>query len=143
MRSVRAHVPRAVSRLSLILILVGISALGGVALAPWGQPLQIAPQLLRTDPKVAGWLIFSAAVIYSGATLVCAYALRRMRPWAPVAYTWFVASIVGYMLLFNFIVRVPSPLLLAVAFYGLLGAALYWGWRIVRTAFDNGGNRAL
>jgi hypothetical protein len=136
-------VPRAVSRLSLILILVGISALGGVALAPWGQPLRIAPQLLRTDPTAAGWLIFSAAVFYCGSTLVCAFALRRMRPWAPAAYTWFIVSVVGYMLLFNFIVRVPTPLLLALAFYGLLAAALYWGWRVVRNAFQGGENRAL
>ena len=66
-----------------------------------------------------------------------------MRPWAPTAYTWFVASIVGYMSLFHVIVRIPTSPLLAVAFYGILGAALYWGWRIVRGAFDGGTKRAL
>ena len=127
--------PRSVRTLALILTLVGISALGGTVVAPWGQPLRVAPQLLYGDPQVAGWLIFSAATLYSAAALVCAYALWRMVSWAPAAYGYFVASIVLYMALFLFIVRIPAPLSLGLLFFGLFGAALYWGWRVVRLAY--------
>jgi hypothetical protein len=103
--------------------------------APWGQPLQIAPQLLHADPHVASWLIFSAGTIYSVATLICAYALWRMVSWAPAAYGCFVASIAFYMVLFLYIVRIPTPIGLALAFIGLLSAGLYWGWRVVRGGY--------
>ena len=129
--------PRSIYRMSLVLTLIGVSALGGIVGTPWGQPLPVAPQLLRADPRTASWLIFMAAVIYCVATLICAFALWRMRPWTPTAYRWFVASILFYMLLFLYLVRIPAPIGLAVTFFGLLGAALYWGWRIVRTAFPS------
>lgn len=127
--------PRSIRTLALILTLIGISALGGILLAPWGQPLPVAPQFLLGDPHVASWLIFSAGTIYSAATLVCAYALWRMVSWAPAAYGCFVASIVLYMALFLFLVRIPTPIGLGLAFFGLFGAALYWGWRVVRSAY--------
>jgi hypothetical protein len=58
-----------------------------------------------------------------------------MASWAPVAYGCFVASIVLYMGLFLYIVRIPTPVGLGLAFFGLLGAGLYWGWQVVRTAY--------
>jgi hypothetical protein len=127
--------PRSIRTLALVLTLIGISALGGVLLAPWGQPLPVAPQLLHADPRVAGWLILSAATIYCLATLICAYALWRMASWAPAAYGYFVVSIVLYMTLFSYIVRVPTPVGLGLAFFALLGAGLYWGWRVVKAAY--------
>jgi uncharacterized membrane protein len=126
-----------------VLAFIGFSALGGVALAPWGQPLQVAPQLLRMDPLVATRVIVCAEFVFCCSTLTAAFALRKMRPWAPAAYKCFVAAIAAYLLLFNYIVHIPSPLLLAVAFYGLLAAGLYWGWRIVRKAFRREASGAL
>jgi len=127
--------PRGVSTLSLVLALIGASAFGGLILAPWGQPLPVAPQLLRADPHVASWLIFLAGALYCGATLVAAFALRRMRPWAPTAYICFVCSIGLYLALFMWLVPIFGPAWLGVIFFGLLGAGLYWGWTIVRRAF--------
>ncbi len=127
--------PRAVTNLALILGLIGISALGGVIGAPFGQPLNVAPQLLRLDPGLTSWLIFASAAIYCGATLIAAVALWRMRPWARIAYLWFVACIIGYMAVFCFLIRIPSPLGIGVIFFGLLGGALYLGWRVVGRTF--------
>ena len=131
----RVQRPRSTRTLALILTLVGIAALAGVLAAPWGLPLNVAPQLLRGDPHVASWVIFSAATIYSAAALVCAYALWRMVSWAPTVYVCFVASVVLYMALFLFIVRIPVPIGLGVVCFGLLSAALYWGWRVVKSAY--------
>jgi hypothetical protein len=130
--------PQSIRTLALILVLFGISALGGLLLMPWGLPLPVAPQLLHADPVVAGWIIFSGATVYCLASFICAHALWRMAPWAPAAYACFVASIALYMALFLYIVRVPSPLGIGVAFFGLLGAGLYFGWRIVGKAYGRG-----
>jgi hypothetical protein len=127
--------PRAITQLALIQGLLGISAAGGVLWLPFGQPLPVAPQLLRADPKMASWLISIFALAYLGTTLIAAAALWRMRPWARVAYLWFVASIVGYMALFCFLIRIPSPLGIEVIFFGFLGGALYLGWRVVGRTF--------
>ena len=127
--------PQSIRTLALVLGLIGISALGGVLFIPWGQPLPVAPELLHADPLMASWLIFSAATIYCLVTLTCAYALWRMASWAPTAYACFVASIALYMGLFLYIVQVPTPLGLGVAFFGLLAAGLYWGWRVVGAAY--------
>lgn len=127
--------PRSIRTLALILTLIGVSAVGGISLTPWGRPLPVAPELLHADPLVASWLISSAATIYCIVTLTCAYALWRMTYWAPAAYGCFVASIVLYMGIFLFIVRIPGPIGIGIAFFGLLGAGLYWGWRVVRRAY--------
>jgi len=58
-----------------------------------------------------------------------------MAPWGPTAYGCFVASIALYMALFLYIVRVPTPIGIAVAFFGLLGAGLYWGWYVVSAPY--------
>lgn len=127
--------PRSIRTLALILTLIGVSAAGGILLAPWGRPLPVAPELLHADPLIASWLITSTATIYCLATLTCAYALWRMASWAPAAYGCFVASIVLYMGLLLYIVRIPSPIGIGIAFFGLLGAGLYWGWRVVRSTY--------
>jgi hypothetical protein len=137
--TVRASVerPRGVSTLSLVLALIGVSAFGGLIMAPWGQPFRVAPQLLRADPHVTSWLILLAGALYCGATLIAAFALRRMRPWAPTAYICFVCSIALYLAIFMWLVPIFGPAWLGVIFFGLLGASLYWGWRIVRRAFGS------
>ena len=135
--TVRASVerPRGVSTLSLVLALIGVSAFGGLILAPWAQPLRVAPQLLRADPYVTSWLIFLSGALYCGTTLIAAFALRRMSPWAPTAYICFVCSIGLYLAIFMWLVPIFAPAWLGVIFFGLLGAGLYWGWRIVRRTF--------
>jgi hypothetical protein len=132
--------PRTVSRLALILTLIGTSALAGIVGVHWSRPLPVAPQLLRIDPTATSHVLFGASVVYCAATLLCAFALWRMRPWAPAAYAWFVASITAYMVIFLYLVRVPTPVVLGLAFFGLLGAGLYLGWRIVRKAFGPAAN---
>jgi hypothetical protein len=135
--TVRAHMqrPRAVARLSLILMLIGLSALGGIAGIPWGQPGPVAPQLLRLDPIVTSWVLLVVGTVYCAATLLCAFALWRMRPWARVAYSWFIGSITIYLVTFLYLIRVPTPLWLGVAFFALLAVGLYCGWRIVNRTF--------
>jgi hypothetical protein len=127
--------PRAITRLALLLGLLGISAVGGVIGFPFGQPLPLAPQLLRADPTVTSWLIFVAAAAYGAATFIAAGSLWQMRPWARIAYLSFVACLVGYMALFCFLIRIPAPLSIGVIFFGLLCGALYLGWRIVGRTF--------
>lgn len=127
--------PRDVSTLSAVLTLLGVSALGGLTLAPWGQPLRVAHQLLRADPRVAGWVILVAATIYCAAALTAAIALRRMRPWAVTAYICFVCSIGLYCVVFLWLVRIPVSPFVGVGFFAVLVAVLYWGWTIVKTTF--------
>jgi hypothetical protein len=130
--------PRAVTNLALILGLIGVSALGGVINLPFGQPLQVAPQFLRTDAVTTGRLIFGAATIYCGVTLIAAYSLWRMRPWARSAYLWFVVSIASYMVIFCYLIRIPTPFALGLVFFGVLCGGLYLGWRVVTRAFPSG-----
>jgi hypothetical protein len=130
--------PRAVTNLALILGLIGVSAVGGVINLPFGQPLQVAPQFLRTDAITTGRLIFGAATIYCGVTLIAAYSLWRMRPWARSAYLWFVVSIASYMVIFCDLIRIPTPFALGLAFFGVLYGGLYLGWRVVTRAFPSG-----
>jgi hypothetical protein len=126
--------PVAVGNLAKVLVVIGISALGGAVGFPLGKPLPVAPQLLRADPTTTSWIIFVLACIYCAATLVAAFALWKMRPWARAAYLGFVASIACYLMGFTFLVRIPAPVFIGVAFYGLLCGGLYWGWIIVRRA---------
>jgi hypothetical protein len=127
--------PRAVTRLATILGLIGVSAFGGVVGFPFGRPLPVAPQLLRTDPTAASWIIFIFASIYCAATLISAFALWKMLPWARAAYLCFVAAIGCYLIVFSSLIRIPSAFFIGVAFYCLLCGALYWGWLVVRRAF--------
>jgi hypothetical protein len=128
--------PRAISNLALILTLIGISGLGGIASAPWGRPIPVAPQLLGADPVTTAWLILSTGALYVAATVICAFSLWRMLPWAPTAYRCFVASIALFMFVWLYLIRIPMPIALGIAFFALLGSGLYWGWRIVRRAFE-------
>jgi hypothetical protein len=121
-------------------MLIGLSALAGIAGIPWGQPVPVAPQLLRLDPILTSWMLLVAGAVYCTATLVCAFALWRMRPWARVAYCWFIVSIAIYMVVFLYLIRVPTPLGLGIIFFALLAAGLYFGWRIVHRTFGAAAN---
>jgi hypothetical protein len=127
--------PRTVTRLAAILTLIGISAFGGIVGIPFGKPLPVAPQLLRADPTVASWIIFIFACVYCAATLTAAYSLWKMLPWARIAYLCFVAGIGCYLIVFSYLIRIPSAAFIGVAFYSLLCGGLYWGWVVVSRAF--------
>jgi hypothetical protein len=127
--------PPAVARLAAILALIGVSAFGGVVGFPFGKPLPVAPQLLRADPTSASWIIFIFACAYCAAALTAAYALWKMLPWARAAYLCFVAGIGCYLIVFSYLIRIPSAIFIAVAFFCLLFGGLYWGWLIVRRTF--------
>jgi hypothetical protein len=132
--------PRAIARLSLILVLIGISALGGIAGIPWGHPVPMAPQFLRLDPVVTSWALLFLGALYCVATFVSAFALWRMRTWARAAYACFIGSITIYLVTFLYLIRVPTPPWLDVAFFALLAAGLYCGWRIVNRTFGGAAN---
>jgi hypothetical protein len=127
--------PRAISNLSAVLTLIGVSALGGILGIPWNQPLAVAPQLLAFDPLTTNRVLLVAAVIYCGATLTCAVALWRMLPWAKTAYLYFSVSVAVFLITWLGLVHIFGPFPIAVAFFGLLGAALNWGWRVVGRVF--------
>ena len=97
--------------------------------------MPVAPKLLAADPVVAGWLILVAAVCYCAATLTAAFALWGMKSWARRAYAVFVFAVAAYIAIFLYLVRVPTPIAIAVVFFALLIGALYWGWRIVDRSF--------
>jgi hypothetical protein len=124
--------PSSVLRLAQVLLLLGLSALGGLALAPWGQPLPVAVRLMATDPTVASWTIFLVGGCYCVAALTASFALWTMRRWARRAYALFILSIAIYLGTFLYIVRVPAPIGLGLALFALLTAGLYWGWRVVK-----------
>jgi len=127
--------PRAISRLASVLTLIGVSALGGILGIPWNQPLGVAPQLLAFSPLITSRVLLVAAVIYCGATLTCAVALWRMLPWAKSAYLYFTISVAVFLIAWFGLVHILGPISIAVAFLGLVAAALYWGWRVVGRAF--------
>jgi hypothetical protein len=127
--------PQSVRTLVLVLTLIGVTAFLGILLAPWGRPLPIAPQLLHADPQAAALLIFSAGALYALTTLVCAFALWRMASWGRTSYACFVGSLLLFVALFLYIVRIPAPLGLVLAFFALLFVGLYWGWCVVRGAY--------
>lgn len=133
--------PRAISRLSLVLLILALSAVGGLLDNPWGRPLPVAPHLLRMDPVLTGWILLVVGAFYCATTLVCAFALWRMRPWAPAAYLSFVVSITIYMVAFIYLVRLLHPLWLALLFVVLLVWGLNLGWRIVQGCFIPAANR--
>jgi phosphatidylserine synthase len=96
----------------------------------------IAPQFLPLGEVVTRWTLFAATLLYCGTSFLSAYALWRVRPFALHAYyAWFV-SVAIYLLVFIFLIRVPKPLGIGIAFFGLLAAFLYFGWRTVRPVFD-------
>jgi hypothetical protein len=127
--------PQPVLRLSQVLCLIGLSALGGLAIAPWGRPLPVAPQLLAADPIIAGWSILIAAACYCAATLAAAFALWRMASWVRWAYAAFVVTLLTYVAVFLYLVRIRTPPALSLIFFVFLSGGVYWGWRIVDRSF--------
>jgi hypothetical protein len=125
--------PRGVTGLSGFLTFLGILALLGLAVIPW-RPLGIAPQLLPLGEVTTRWLLVGTLVLYCATSLACASALRRLRPNALLFYYAFVISVALYCSVFLFLIRVDKPLGIGIIFFALLGAAVYWGWRIARRA---------
>jgi hypothetical protein len=132
---------RSLRRLSTVLLVFGVIACIGVVTAPWQVPLP--PRLFRTDPSVARWLIWAAQAATCACTLVCGFAARRMRPWAPVAYAWFVVSVLANVLVYGFVLAIPKPVVLLVIYLSLMGPLLYWGWHIMQCAFGRRSPNAL
>jgi hypothetical protein len=132
--TVRAHMkrPREVTALARILTFLGVCAFLGMAVLPW-RPLPIAPQLLPLGEPATRWLLIGTATLYSVTSLGCAFAMRRMRSYASVAYLAFVVSIALYFSVWLFLIRVAKPLGIGIVFFALLGAGLYWGWSIVKS----------
>jgi hypothetical protein len=128
--------PRGFGVFAKILALLGISALGPLALVSWGHPLVIAPQFLPFGEAVTRWTLFGASLIYCATSFVGAYALWRVRPFARYAFYAWVASLMLYLAVFMFLIRVPKPLGIGILFFALLGAFLYFGWRVVQAELD-------
>src|SRR5256885_300642 len=136
--TVRAHMerPRGFGILAKVLALFGVSALGPLVLVPWRLPLVIAPQFLSLGEMATRWTLFAATLLYCSTAFVCAYALWRVRSFVLHAYYAFVVSLVLYLAVFLFLIRIPKSLGIGVLFFGLLGAFLYFGWRTVQRFVD-------
>ena len=127
--------PPGVSGLAAFLTFLGISAMFGIVVLPW-RPLGIAPQLLPVGEVATRFALVGTLVLYCATSLACAVALRRMRPYALRTYYAFVASVALYCSVWLFLIRVDKPIGIGVMFFGLLGAGIYWGWRIAKRASD-------
>ena len=123
--------PVSVQILGYILLLMGISAIGGVIPFVTSNELLIAPEFLTHSSKTTIWMISFCAVIYSIATLFASYAVLRMKKWAPKAYLAFVLSICIYIVNFLYLIRIPTPIFLGVIFFLVAGGVIYWGWLVI------------
>lgn len=125
--------PPGVTGLAGFLTFLGILAMFGIAVLPW-RPLGIAPQLLPFGEVATRCALVGTLVLYCATSLACAFALRRMRPYALRAYYAFVGSLALYCSVWLFLIRVDKPIGIGIIFFGLLGAGVYWGWRIAKRA---------
>jgi len=134
--TVRAHMerPSGVGALAKILALLGVVALLSITFVPWRLPLVIAPEFLPLGEMATRWALFGSLTLYCLTSLVCAFALWRLRPFALCAYYAFAGSLMLYFVVFLFLIRVPKPLGIGVLFFALVGAGLYCGWRIAQKA---------
>jgi hypothetical protein len=125
--------PRGVGCLAAVMTYFGVMAMVGTLVVPW-RPLPVAPQFLPVGELATRWVLLVTLVLYCVTALVCASALRHMRSHALSAYYAFVVALALYCSVFLFLIRVPKPLGIGILFFALLGAAVYWGWRVAKRA---------
>jgi hypothetical protein len=128
--------PRGFGAFAKILAFLGISALGSLVLVPWSRTLPIAPQFLPLGELMTRRTLFATTLIYCATSFVGAYALWWVRPFARYAFYAWAASLVLYIVVFLFLIRIPKPLGIGILFLALLGAFLYFGWRTVQANVD-------
>ena len=90
-----------------------------------------APQLLRASPSTVTLAVRITLIVYVGATCIAAFAVLKMRPWASKAYVCFAASLMVFLGVFSFLIRMPGTTVTMPIFMLVIGVVLYFGWRKV------------
>lgn len=122
--------PSSLSLIGGILALIGISGIGGLVNMPnFGDV--VAPQLLRASPSTVTLAVRITLIVYVCATCIAAFAVLKMRSWASKAFVCFSASVMVFLAVFSFLIRMPGTTVTAPIFMVVVGLVLYFGWRKV------------
>jgi hypothetical protein len=122
--------PGSLTLIGGILALIGISGIGGLVNMPnFGDV--VAPQLLRASPSTVSVAVRITLIVYVGATCIAAFAVLKMRPWASKAYVCFAASLMVFLGVFSYLIRMPGTTVTMPIFLLVIGVVLYFGWRKV------------
>jgi hypothetical protein len=123
-----------------VLVFIGVSALCGSMGLLSSEPFYIAPSLQKLDPKTTHRIMLFLGFLYSMAALLAAYAAWGRREWALRVYVAF--AVFGPLLAGFFLYIAPLPkdafsLVPALVFFGLMGWALWRGWRTMQSALKS------
>jgi hypothetical protein len=123
--------------LVIVLVFIGVSALFGSLGLLSSEPMYIAPSLQKLDPATSHRIMLILSFPYSMAALLAAYAASGRRQWALRVYAAF--AVFGLLLAGFFLYIAPVPkdafsLVLGLVFFGLIGWALWKGWRTMHSA---------
>jgi hypothetical protein len=122
--------PSSLTLIGAILALIGISGIGGLVSMPnFGDV--VASQLLRASPSTVTLAVRITLIVYVGATCIAAFAVLKMRPWASKAYVCFAASLMAFLGVFSFLIRMPGTTVTVPIFMLVISVVLYFGWRKV------------
>jgi hypothetical protein len=123
-----------------VLVFIGVSALFGSLGLLSGEPVYIAPPLQKLDPTTSHRIMLLLSFPYSMAALLAAYAAWGRREWARRVYAAF--AVFGLLLAGFFLYIAPVPkdafsLVLGLVFFGLIGWALWKGWRTMQSGLKS------
>jgi hypothetical protein len=122
--------PSSLTQIGGILALLGLSGIGGLVNMPKFGDV-VAPQLLRANPSTVTLAVRITLIVYVGATCIAAFAVLKMRPWASKAYVFFAASLMIFLGVFSFLIRMPGTVVSVPILMLIIGVVLYFGWRKV------------
>jgi hypothetical protein len=122
--------PSSLTLIGGILALIGISGIGGLVNMPNFGDI-VAPQLLRASPRTVTLAVRITLTVYVGATCIAAFAVLKVRRWASKAYVCFAASLMVFLGVFSFLIRMPGTAVTMPIFMLVIGVVLYFGWRKV------------
>ena len=123
-----------------VLVLIGVSALFGSLGLLSSKPIYVAPSLQKLDPTTSQRIMLFLSFPYAMAALLAAYAAWGRREWALRGYAAF--AVFGLLLAGFFLYIAPVPkdafsLVLGLVFFGLVGWALWKGWRTMESVIKS------